>query len=99
LYSVAGGEPRVIPDSTPGETDYVEHGRTLALPVPAGELPARVNRLDLQTGKRSLWRQLQPADPAGVENIGPVLMTPDAKACVYGYHRMLADLYLVEGLK
>jgi hypothetical protein len=40
-----------------------------------------------------------PSDPAGVENIGPVLMTPDARTCVYGYHRMLADLYLVEGLK
>jgi len=26
-------------------------------------------------------------------------MTPDAKSCVFGYHRMLADLYLVEGLK
>ncbi len=26
-------------------------------------------------------------------------MTPDAKTCVFGYHRMLADLYLVEGLK
>ena len=39
------------------------------------------------------------SDPAGVENIGPILLTPDAKNCVYGYHRMLADLYLVEGLK
>jgi len=26
-------------------------------------------------------------------------MTSDAKTCVFGYHRMLADLYLVEGLK
>jgi len=26
-------------------------------------------------------------------------MTPDAKTCIFGYHRMLADLYLVEGLK
>jgi hypothetical protein len=26
-------------------------------------------------------------------------MTPDAQTCIFGYHRMLADLYLVEGLK
>ena len=64
-----------------------------------GELPARVDRLDLHTGQRTLWRQLMPSDPAGVETIGPILMTPDAKTCVFGYHRMLADLYLVEGLK
>src|SRR5206468_1578616 len=64
-----------------------------------GELPARVDHLDLQTGKRALWKELIPSDPAGVETIGPILMTPDAKTCIFGYHRMLADLYLVEGLK
>jgi hypothetical protein len=42
---------------------------------------------------------LMPSDPAGVETIGPVLITPDGKACVYGYHRTLSDLYMVEGLK
>jgi len=26
-------------------------------------------------------------------------MTSDATTCVFGYHRMLSDLYLVEGLK
>jgi len=59
----------------------------------------RVYRLDLKTGKRTLWKELMPSDPAGVENIGPIYMTPDARTCVFGYHRMLADLYLVEGLK
>jgi hypothetical protein len=39
------------------------------------------------------------SDPAGVENSGRIFMTPDAKTCVFGYHRMLADRYLVEGLK
>jgi hypothetical protein len=43
--------------------------------------------------------QLMPGDPAGVETIGPILLTPDGKTCVYGYHRTLSDLYLVEGLK
>jgi hypothetical protein len=40
-----------------------------------------------------------PPDPAGVEYVGPVLPTPDGKAYVYGYRRLLSDLYLVEGLK
>jgi len=64
-----------------------------------GEVPARVFRLEVSTGKRTLWRQLVPSDPAGVETIGPILLSPDAKTCVYGYHRTLSDLYLVEGLK
>jgi serine/threonine protein kinase/dipeptidyl aminopeptidase/acylaminoacyl peptidase len=100
LYPVAGGEPRAIAGLDSGEQPitFSTDSRSLYVYQP-GELPARVYRLDLQTGQRTLWRQLMPSDPAGVETIGPILMTPDAKTCVFGYHRMLADLYLVEGLK
>jgi serine/threonine protein kinase/Tol biopolymer transport system component len=100
LYPVGGGEPRVIPGLNPGEQPitYSADGRSLYIYQP-GELPASVNRLDIDNGKRTLWRQLLPSDPAGVETIGPILMTPDAQTCIFGYHRMLADLYLVEGLK
>jgi hypothetical protein len=40
-----------------------------------------------------------PSDSAGVSRIGPILLTPNGKSCLYGYHRILSDLYLVEGLK
>ncbi|MGC1451496.1 MAG: protein kinase [Candidatus Sulfotelmatobacter sp.] len=100
LYPVAGGEPRVIPGFNSGEQPitFSTDSRSLYVYQP-GELPARVDRLDVQTGKRTLWKELIPSDPAGVETIGPILITPDAKTCIFGYHRMLADLYLVEGLK
>jgi eukaryotic-like serine/threonine-protein kinase len=64
-----------------------------------GEFPAKVAQLELATGKRTLWRSLAPADPAGVSQIGPIVMTPDGTSYIYGYHRTLSDLYLVEGLK
>jgi hypothetical protein len=63
------------------------------------DLPAKVYRLNVETGQRTLWKQLMPPDPAGVELVGPILPTPDGKAYVYGYRRMLSDLYLVDGLK
>ena len=100
LYPVAGGEPRAIPGFNSGEQPITFSSDSHSLyAYQPGELPARVDRLDLQTGKRSLWKQVMPSDPAGVETIGPILITPDAKTCIFGYHRMLADLYLVEGLK
>jgi eukaryotic-like serine/threonine-protein kinase len=100
LYPVAGGDPKLIAGLNPGEQPitFATDGRGLYIYQP-GELPARVYHLDIESGKRTLWKELMPYDPAGVENIGPILMTPDAKTCVFGYHRMLADLYLVEGLK
>jgi serine/threonine protein kinase len=100
LYPAAGGDPRPLPGLNPGEQPitFSTDGRALYIYQP-GELPARVYHLDIQNGQRTLWKELMPYDPAGVENIGPILMTPDAKTLVFGYHRMLADLYLVEGLK
>jgi len=62
-------------------------------------MPARIYRLNVTTGQRTLLRKLMPSDPAGVERIGPILITPDGKTCVYGYHRALSDLYSVEGLR
>jgi WD40 repeat protein len=100
LYPVASGEPRPIAGFNPGEQPitWSADGRALYVYHP-GELPAKVYRLDVKTGQRTFWKQLMPSDPAGVEMIGPILMTPDAKTCVYGYQRTLSDLYLVEGLK
>jgi serine/threonine protein kinase/Tol biopolymer transport system component len=100
LYPVAGGDPKLIAGINQGEQPitWTADGQSLYIYQP-GELPARVYRLDVKSGQRTLWKELMPSDPAGVENIGPIYMTPDAKTCVFGYHRMLADLYLVEGLK
>jgi eukaryotic-like serine/threonine-protein kinase len=100
LYPVSGGDARLISGFNQGEQpiSWSADGKSLYIYQP-GELPARVYRLDLQSGQRTLWKELIPSDPAGVENIGPIYITPDAKTCVFGYHRMLADLYLVEGLK
>jgi hypothetical protein len=53
----------------------------------------------LASGKRKLWKELLPADAAGIDTVRGITITLDAKAYVYGYIRTLSDLYLVEGLK
>jgi Tol biopolymer transport system component/predicted Ser/Thr protein kinase len=100
LYPLAAGEPRQIPGVATGEepVEWDATGRALYIYRP-GEMPTKVYRLDLATGERTLWRQLMPSDPAGVERISPIRMAADGKTYVYGYHRTLADLYLVEGLR
>jgi len=100
LYPVEGGDPQLIPGINPAEQPitWSADGSSLYVYQP-GDLPAHVYRVDIHSGRRTLWKDLMPSDPAGVENIGPILLTPDAKTCVFGYHRNLADLYLVEGLK
>jgi predicted Ser/Thr protein kinase len=100
LYPITGGEPQPLHGLSPGEQPIAWSGgdRFLYTYRP-GELPTQISKLDINTGQRTPFRQLMPSDPAGVETIGPILLTPDGKTCVYGYHRTLSDLYLVEGLK
>ena len=100
LYSLTGGPAKTVPGFLPSEQpiEWSADGKALYVYRP-GEFPAKVYQLDLATGKRTLWRSLAPADPAGVSQIGPIVMTPDGASYIYGYHRTLSDLYLVEGLK
>jgi eukaryotic-like serine/threonine-protein kinase len=100
LYPIAGGEPVPVSGTEPDEqpTGWSEDGRFLYL-FRFGEIPAKVVALELSTGKRKLWKELVPADAAGIDTIRAITITPDAKAYVYGYIRTLSDLYVVEGLK
>jgi Tol biopolymer transport system component len=100
LYPTAGGEPVLVSGSEPDEapTGWSADGRSLYV-FRFGQIPARVFEIELSTGKRKLWKELVPADAAGIDTIRGVDITPDARAYVYGYIRTLSDLYMVEGLK
>jgi serine/threonine protein kinase/Tol biopolymer transport system component len=100
LYPVAGGEPVPVSGAEPGEapTGWSADGRYLYL-YSFGVIPAKVFELELSTGKRKLWKELEPSDSAGIDTVRGIKITPDAKAYIYGYIRTLSDLYVVEGLK
>jgi len=100
MYALEGGEPRPIPGFRAGELpiSWSSDGRFVYV-YGTAEMPAVVVKIDVTTGQRSEWKRPRPADPAGVEFIGPILLTPDAKTYVYGYRRQLTDLYLVTRLR
>jgi WD40 repeat protein len=100
LFPIPSGDPQPIKGLQPGEVPvaWTPDGHSLYV-YRGGDLPSKVYRLDVATGNRALWRELMPPDPSGVEFVGPVLPTPDGNSYVYGYRRLLSDLYLVEGLQ
>ncbi|MGB7584187.1 MAG: hypothetical protein WBM11_05010, partial [Terriglobales bacterium] len=100
LYSIAGGEPVPVHGAEPDEapTGWSGDGHSLYV-FRFGEIPAKVYELEWSTGKRKLWKELVPADAAGIDTIRGVTISRDSKAYIYGYIRTLSDLYLVEGLK
>ena len=100
LYPIEGGEPAPIPglENLDVPLGWTADGRFLFV-YKRGEYPARVFRLDPATGKRDFWKELTPPDPAGINTISPPRITPDGKAYVYSYNRILSDLFLAEGVK
>ena len=56
-------------------------------------------KLDLAKGTRETHRELRPRDPSGVVEIVSVVQTPDGSGYAYSQHRILSDLFLVDGLR
>jgi len=100
LFPVDGGEPRIVPGLEPDDrtAGFSGDGTSICVHNLTG-LPTVVSLVDITTGKRKVWKQIMPADAAGVDNVGNLLFTPDMKSYVYSYGRALSDLYLVEGMK
>jgi eukaryotic-like serine/threonine-protein kinase len=99
IVPVAGGPQRSFPEelnaftvlrwSADGRSVFYQERRSI---------PARIHRLDLASGREELIREIAPLDPSGIQNIGPLLITPDGQTVVYSYRRILNDLLLADGM-
>ena len=100
IWPVAGGPPRQVPGSQPGDRPaaWTADGRSLWV-FRRGEVPAAVYQLEIATGRRHLWKTLVPPDTAGVYSIIEFQITPTGHSYFYSYTRLLSQLYLVRGLK
>ena len=100
LCRLEDGTAHPLPGGFPDEIPIVwsPDGRSLYV-FKRSELPARVFRVDAETGRRELWREIAPADRTGLDHIDAIRMTPDARAYAYGYTRTLGSLQIAEGLR
>jgi len=100
IFPIDGGSARPVPGALEGEYPlrFASDGRSLYV-WKRGDVPARISRVEIDTGRREVWKDLFPVDPAGVERISNVLITADGKGYAYCYARLLSDLFIVEGLR
>jgi Tol biopolymer transport system component len=101
LTPLEGGPSRPIPGVAPGDRPlrFTADGRSLFLRSGTREFPARVFRLDVSTGRREVWKELMPGDPAGITTLSAAAISEDGKTVLFIYARALSDLYLADGLK
>jgi serine/threonine protein kinase/Tol biopolymer transport system component len=100
LLPIRGGDPKPIANLKPGESviRWSADGHSLFLREPGGPTSLEIDRLDVLTGRRELWKELKTPDSVGVQ-IGQVAMTPDGNSYAYSFQRDIATLYLAQGLK
>jgi len=92
--------PRLLSNLMPGDqpSGWTADGLSLYV-YSRGQIPARVYRLNVQSGEKTLWKELQPYDIAGMYEASRVLPTPDGKTYVASYRQQLSDLFLLDGLR
>ncbi|HET7711821.1 MAG TPA: protein kinase [Thermoanaerobaculia bacterium] len=99
LYDTSTGDERPLPGSGADDVpiQWSEDNQSIYL-YRRGRISLDIDRLNVNSGERTKWITIHPADPAGILDIMPVVITPDGETYVYGYRRFLSDLYLVNGL-
>jgi len=100
IYPIEPGEPRAVPGLEPSDITlrWTPDGNSIFVYRPSAP-PLRIEKVDVRTGQRTLWKEIRPPDPSGVEQVGPIHIAPDEKSYVYSYRRSLDELYLATGLR
>lgn len=98
IYS-EGGAGKPIPefDRTMVAVQWSEDGKNLFC-YRAGELPSKVYRFEIATGRTEVIQQLKPGVSSGVVLLAPIVVSRDGKRFAYSYNQTLSALYLISGL-
>ncbi len=99
-YPIEGGEPTAVAGFETGDVAVGWTADDRGLFVQRSGAPvAKIERVDLATGRAEPWKEILPSDATGVVRVSSVLISPDGTFYAYAYSRVLSNLYLVEGLK
>jgi serine/threonine protein kinase/WD40 repeat protein len=100
LFPLDGGPARLIPGVEPGYVlaHWSSDSKALYVYRP-GDVPLKIQRLDVATGKMKPVRELVPADLGGVVSIAPVVTNATASQFAYSFYQALSVLYVISGLK
>ncbi len=101
LHPLEGGSPRPIVGLQRDERAlrFSSDGRLLYVGGPITEMPARVYRVDVTTGRRELVRELAPHDTAATTTLACEAVSSDGKTLIFRYLHSLGELYLADGLR
>jgi len=98
IYPLSG-EPARCFDASPGDEplQWSLDARSIFV-YPMNDLPGRIERLDVESGRRELWKNFGPSDLAGIQRFERVAMSPGGASLVYSTERVFCTLFVIGGL-
>ena len=99
FYSIDGGEPRPVPGLTADDVlvRFASDGRSVI--VTQTTLPARLERVFLDTGRRELIYRIAPSRTAGIVGISGLSVADDPAVYAYSLYQFLSRLFIVQGAR
>jgi DNA-binding winged helix-turn-helix (wHTH) protein/Tol biopolymer transport system component len=99
LYPLDGGAPRPITGLQTEEVFEWTSDPRFGYVYQRKTAPVKIYRLNIENGQRQLFKEIDPADETGLYDMSHLMVSADGRAYVYGYTRLLSELYLVSGVK
>jgi Tol biopolymer transport system component len=94
IVELATGKVRNAPLLQGDQPVQWDQDGAYAFVVQKSDLEATIFRVDLNSGKREVWKQIRPADPAGILSLRSFFVTPSGNAYSYSATRVLSSLYV-----
>ena len=98
VYPISGGEPRPVPGLTEADVlaQWSADGRAV-LVYRRAEIPCRLERVDLASGHRTLFKEFAPADRNGLLSMREIFVTDDLRSFAYTAYYQVSSLFISEG--
>lgn len=98
IYPIAGGEPRPVPGLTQADILALWSADGLsALVYRHAEIPYCLERVDLATGHRTLFKEFAPADRTGLLSLREIFVTDDLRSYAYTAYYQVSSLFISDG--
>jgi eukaryotic-like serine/threonine-protein kinase len=99
IYRIADGTSRKIPGSEQGffPLQWAEDNSSI-YGYSSAEFPTKLYKVNLNTGEKTLIKELHPEASTGVVTIAPVVVNHGASQFAYSYYQVFSVLYVISGL-